>query len=148
MSTDLVLSTGQYHIRNQETFAGRNAREDASLLPKKVYCPTDDAEAQLWTIEALPNGRYKLLARGSPTVELNRLLYAVLIDVEKAEEWIIKKYEQSGQYTIVKADGSGGWVAQTDLEVPQIAVRTLIIGPSHPPFFPPSQLWNFQRVAE
>jgi hypothetical protein len=118
MSTDLVLSTGQYHIRNQETFAGRNAREDASLLPKKVYCPTDDAEAQLvsdlysmaathsdlfnplqWTIEALPNGRYKLLARGSPTVELNRLLYAVLIDVEKAEEWIIKKYEQSGQYT-------------------------------------------------
>jgi hypothetical protein len=118
MSTDLVLSTGQYYIRNQEKFAGRNAREDKSLLPKGVYCPTDDAEGQLvsdlysmaathsdlfnllqWTIENLPNGRHKLLARGSPTVELNKRLYAVLIDVEKAEEWIITRQQRSGQYT-------------------------------------------------
>jgi hypothetical protein len=71
-----------------------------------------------------------------------------LIEEEKAEEWIITKQERSGQYTIEKADRRAGWVAQTDLEDPQIAVRILIVGPSFPPFYPPNQLWNFQRVAE
>jgi hypothetical protein len=35
------LPTDQYYIRNGDTFAGRNLREDRSLLPKAVYCPTD-----------------------------------------------------------------------------------------------------------
>jgi hypothetical protein len=97
LNTDLLLlSTGQYYIRNEETFAGRNRREDKSLHPKKSICPTDDAWASwlviciLWLrlgltfltsfsgqLEALPNGRYKLLAGGNPTGERNKLLYAL-----------------------------------------------------------------------
>src|SRR5438105_882063 len=40
MSEDL-LPTGQYYIRNVESYAGRHLAEDKSLLPKRVYCPTD-----------------------------------------------------------------------------------------------------------
>ena len=119
MSTDnKALPTGEYYIRNEGTFAGRNLREDKSLRPKKVYCPTDISEAQLvsnlysmaathsdlfnlpqWQLEALPNGRYKLLARGSATGELNKLLFAFLVDVERAEEWIITRQMRSNKYT-------------------------------------------------
>jgi hypothetical protein len=118
MSKDLVLSTGEYYIRNEGIFAGRNRHEDFSLNPKAIFCPTDDPKGQLvsnlysvvatrsdpfnllqWTIQALPNGRYKLLAGGNPTGERNKLLYALLIEEEKAEEWIITKQERSGQYT-------------------------------------------------
>ena len=44
------LTTGTYYIRNEELFAGRNLKEDKSLLPKGVYCPTDEPEAQLVSI--------------------------------------------------------------------------------------------------
>lgn len=40
---DSELATNQYYIRNKDTFAGRNLREDRSLLPKRVVCPTDGA---------------------------------------------------------------------------------------------------------
>jgi hypothetical protein len=56
-----------------------------------------------WRIERLENGRYKLYARGAPTAEIGRLLFALLIDVERAEEWIITKRKNDeqgrGQYT-------------------------------------------------
>ena len=39
--SDLKLPTGEYYIRNGETFAGRNLTEDKSNLPKIVTCPTD-----------------------------------------------------------------------------------------------------------
>ena len=116
MSTDvLTTGTGTYYILNEGTFAGRNLREDRSLLPKGVYCPTDVAEAQLvsslyamaathsdlfnlpqFKLIALPNGRFKILARGASTGELNKLLYAFLIDEERAEEWILTKRNNDG----------------------------------------------------
>ena len=125
MSADpLVLPTGQYFIRNEETFAGRNLVEDRTGHPKAVFCPADVAEAQLasglypmgetysdlftnsfsqWDLNALPNGRYKLLARGTPTGEVNKLLYAFLTDdIERGEEWIITRRISPGhahQYT-------------------------------------------------
>ena len=122
MSTDSLLRSGQFYIRNEEKFAGRNLREDLSLNPKSVYCPTDLPEAPLasnlysiaathsdlfnplqWTIEALPNGRYKLFISGAPTGEINKLLYALLIEPERAEEWIVTRAERHsdghrGQY--------------------------------------------------
>jgi hypothetical protein len=44
-----------------------------------------------WSLERLHNGRYKLSARGAPTGEKEKLLYALLIEKEKAVEWIITK---------------------------------------------------------
>ena len=90
-----------------------------------------------WAVKQLENGRYTLYARGAPTAESDRLLYALLIDSEKAEEWIITK-RNNDQYTwvilditciqkterdisrsIEKADRSAGWVKQ-DGDNPQV----------------------------
>jgi hypothetical protein len=38
------LPSGRYLIRNEGAFAGRNLREDRSLLPKRVFCPPDSGE--------------------------------------------------------------------------------------------------------
>jgi hypothetical protein len=118
--SDFKLPTDQYYIRNEETFAGRDRHEDLSLLPKRVNCPTDgDLELAStlrstlwpyshlfkpfqWHLERLDNGRYKLKTRGAPTGERNKLLFAFLIDIDKAEEWIITKRKDDGhrsQYT-------------------------------------------------
>lgn len=49
-----------------------------------------------WQVERLPNGRYRLLTRGSPTGEKNSLLFAFLIDTDNAEEWVITKRPNDG----------------------------------------------------
>jgi hypothetical protein len=107
MSSD-PLPNGEYYIRNGYHFVGRDYYEDKSLLPKKVCCPPDRGpdlvscfplllvqlaltyvEFLQWLIEALPNGRYSLKVRGAPTGESNKLVYAFLVEEEKAEEWVI-----------------------------------------------------------
>jgi hypothetical protein len=114
---DFKLPTDQYYIRNEQQFAGRNAIEDKSLLPKAVHCPNDRRDAELvstpkcsnianvtltfsqllqWVIERLPNGRYKLTTRGAPTGVVKNLLFAFLIERAQAEEWIITKRKQEG----------------------------------------------------
>jgi len=42
-----MLPTDQYYIRNDNLFAGRNSREDRSLRPKGVFCPTDNRDPEL-----------------------------------------------------------------------------------------------------
>jgi hypothetical protein len=42
-------------------------------------------------LERLHNGRYKISSRNAPTADINKLLYALLINKEKAEEWHIHK---------------------------------------------------------
>jgi len=150
--SDPKLPTDQYYILNDETFAGRNYIEDKSLGPKKVACPTDSNDPDLWTIEQLPNGRYRIKARGAPTGVVRGLLFAFLADIDKAEEWIItlrKVVDDKHRrlYTIQKGNNSGGWIKQEGGN-PQIAVRPLIIGPSVPPFFPPNELWNIQPLVD
>ncbi|KIM41154.1 hypothetical protein M413DRAFT_11330 [Hebeloma cylindrosporum] len=143
------LPSDQYYIRNGESFAGRDHREDRSLLPKRVNCPTD-GYLELWELEQLPNGRYRLKARGAPTGARNNLLFAFLIEVERAEEWIITKRRDDSnrsQYTIEKADRTGGWVKETDANGAQIAVRPLIVAPTDPQF-PPNELWNIQPLGD
>jgi hypothetical protein len=41
------LPSGRYFIRNEGAYAGRNLHEDRSLLPKKVFCPTDSREPEV-----------------------------------------------------------------------------------------------------
>jgi len=146
------LSTAQYYIRNDNLFAGRNIREDKSLLPKRVFCPTDNDDPDLWEIQALPNGRYRLSTRGAPTGAKGGLLFAFLLEDQGAEEWVITKRIFGGSnrsvYTIESANRNAGWVAQVDATNPQIAVRPLIVGPSDPPFFPPNELWNIQPLVD
>jgi len=148
------LPSGQYFILNDKLFAGRNFREDKSIMPKRVFCPTDHDEPELWQIRALPNGRYKLSARGAPTGARNGLLLAFLLDDQGPEEWVItkRKVDDSDRslYTIETANRNAGWIALRDEADPpnQIAVRPLIVGPSFPPFFPPNELWNIENEDE
>jgi len=146
-----ALPTDQYYIRNEDTFAGRNLREDHSLNPKAVFCPTDDSDPQLWHLVALPNGRYILKIRGAPTGVLHKHLYAFLVEEGEPEEWVITRRESGGhraQYTIETASRTAGWVAEKGAEIPQIAVRPLIVGPSEPPHYPPNELWNIQPLVD
>jgi hypothetical protein len=102
-----------------------------------------------WELERLYNGRYKIKARDAPTGERNNLLYAYLIEPERAEEWIITKRGDDGHrnlYTLVtlyicckrilerhicrsiqKADGQDGWVKQTNVEDPQVTKLLVLI---------------------
>ena len=109
MSEAEILPTDQYYIRSEDDPAGRNLREDKSLFPKRVFCPTDtDLElvstlwnfkpcnltlifliSLQWDIQRLDNGRYKLSARGAPVGAMDNLLFAFLIEQEKADEWVI-----------------------------------------------------------
>jgi len=149
MSEAQILSSGQYYIRCEDVFAGRNLAEDFSLLPKRVLCPTD-TKPDLWEIERLHNGRYKLSVRKDPVGTIDNLLFAFLMEKEKADEWIITKRKQVGPralFTIERADGLG-WVKSTNVEEPQVGVRHLIILPSDPPQFIPTELWNIQPLVD
>jgi len=158
--SDLELSSDQleleYYIRNREMFAGRNVRENRSLLPKEVTCPTDHPnDPQSWKIEQLPNGRFRLSARGAPTgidsdID-NRLLFAFLDrDASEAEEWIITFRQLDNKnrklFTIEKANKSGGWIRRDRKPNgdpnPQIAVGRLTGGPKDA--FGVNELWNIQ----
>jgi len=151
MSEAEVLTTDQYYIRCENVFAGRNMIEDKSGFPKRVFCPTDAPnEPELWNIQRLPNGRYKLSARGAPVGTIDNLLFAFLTDQEKADEWIITKRKQVGPralFTIARADGLG-WIKSTNVDEPQVAVRHLIVLPSDPPQFIPNELWNIQPLVD
>ncbi|PFH46825.1 hypothetical protein AMATHDRAFT_88089 [Amanita thiersii Skay4041] len=73
------------------------------LSPKPVYNKTTDKDAE-WTIEALPNGRFKMYSKGDPTgIRGNGMmgqLVAFLIHKENAVEWsIVPVPEKEDVYT-------------------------------------------------
>jgi len=146
-----ILPSGQYFIRCEDVFAGRNFVEDRSGNPKRVYCPADRPGPQVWEIERLDNGHYKLKARGAPVGTIDNLLYALLIHQERADEWIITLRPTPGPrpvYTIERASDRLGWIKSTNVEEPQIAVRHLIMLPIEPPQFIPTELWNIQPLVD
>ncbi|KAI6108831.1 hypothetical protein EDD16DRAFT_62378 [Pisolithus croceorrhizus] len=76
---------------------------------------------------------------------------------EPAEEWVICHREFQDAYTIERRcepERTGeplAWTAPPDDESVasrQILLRPLILEPSNPPRFPPSQLFRFHRVRE
>ncbi|KAF8586586.1 hypothetical protein K439DRAFT_1631469 [Ramaria rubella] len=135
------LHTGQYYIRNAKTFAGRNIREDKLFNRKPVSCSTD-ADGETWILEALPNGRYKLKVRDAPTGVIDGLLFAFLIEEEKTEEWVITKREYTGHHALIEtAAKDAGWIS---LKKGSHRYSRIVV--SHPPFFPPNELWNIQPL--
>ncbi|KAF8638991.1 hypothetical protein AX17_001794 [Amanita inopinata Kibby_2008] len=166
----MSLQSGFYTIRNGDKFVGRYEIEDRSLLPKRVLVGDDNIQVKVsiswfdlsistahmmalnleWVVEALSNGRYKLSTGKAPTVAIDNKLFALLMDEDKPEEWVITERPQAGDsmYTVEAASKEEGWIAPTndEEEVPQIAVRPLIVGPSMPPFFPPTEVFKFERI--
>ncbi|KFX93764.1 hypothetical protein V490_04697 [Pseudogymnoascus sp. VKM F-3557] len=135
------LNTGEYYIRalaDDKPYIGRLYREDKSLLPKPV-CEVQkpelasDGKQHPWAIQALPNNRFYLKARGAPTGVVHDLLFAFLVDQGRAEEWIIKRVPEGGPnvYTIETSSRPGeGWVTSfPDDEVRQVRISPLSPGP-------------------
>ncbi|KAF8910925.1 hypothetical protein CPB84DRAFT_1762892 [Gymnopilus junonius] len=144
-STTLAqLSSGQYVLRSQNgnVPVGRSVFEDQSTRPKKIGVTSD-----AWNVERLENGRFILRNGGSPTTDINGKVYADVLG-QNIIEWVIKRQQKSGAYTIETPDGRRGWVLPSKEVGTQVDSRPLIIGPSLPPFFPLSELWKFDTVAD
>lgn len=140
------LKAGKYFIFNGDAFAARSHIEDKSLLPKPVYCPPADLdEPEVWVIEKLKSGRYKLSTRGSPTAPVDGHVRAILQDSPPAEEWTITPRFHLGSdlYTIETATQAAGWIlAEEPKEQPLILVEPLIYLPVYPPRYGANALWE------
>ncbi|MER6361985.1 I66 family serine proteinase inhibitor [Kitasatospora sp. NPDC001527] len=106
----MSLESGLYTIHNGEDPVGRALHETRDLSPKAVFNRTDDPEA-VWVVEALPNGRYKLYAKGAPTAVENSApagpVVALLIQQADAEEWELATVDRAGgTYRVVSSQGA------------------------------------------
>ncbi|MER7703743.1 I66 family serine proteinase inhibitor [Kitasatospora sp. NPDC097605] len=106
----MSLDSGLYTIHNGEDPVGRALYETLDLSPKAVFNKTDDPDA-VWVVEALPNGRHKLYAKGAPTaVEDNAPagpVVALLIHQQDAEEWELAAVDEAaGTYRVRSSQGS------------------------------------------
>ncbi|KAI6101284.1 hypothetical protein EDD16DRAFT_354370 [Pisolithus croceorrhizus] len=62
----------------------------------------------------------------------------------EAQRWCIEYAERNDAYVVSKENDRGvGWVAPAEGDERQIRIRTLIVGPSEPPFYPSNQLFRF-----
>jgi len=130
---------------------GRPLREDRSLLPKAVVAlnPRDERTDQaVFDLELKDNGTYLIKSFGNFTANINDRLFAILLPEPAPQNWVLKKSERDdGDVFVVIAENSPlGWVLQEDEPGAQVAVRPLIVGPSLPPFYPPTELFKFTPV--
>ncbi|KAE9391951.1 hypothetical protein BT96DRAFT_924990 [Gymnopus androsaceus JB14] len=156
----MSVPSGQCYIINStggnDNIAGRNMVEDLSLNPKRVCCPaqgfTSLMQETAWEIVSVGNGTYQLKNKGAVVGVQNGLLYAYLITEQASSQaWIITAQPQHGpnQYTIETADRQTGWVVQPGRRRSEsVAVRPLIVQPSFPPRFPPTELWTITPVQD
>ncbi|KAF3931436.1 hypothetical protein ABW19_dt0202727 [Dactylella cylindrospora] len=148
-----TLEPGLYIIRSKAfpNFIGRRNQEDMSLLPKKIMTLPEGVEAPRWEVqrhEGGPEPHYTLKAGGSHTATIDDKLWAILLPEPIAERWIITAQPQHGEntYTVEKENREGGWVIPNDEPYVQVDVRPLIVAPSLPPHFPPTELFEFVRI--
>jgi len=130
---------------------GRSEREDLSLNPKRIITLPQGVQPPIWEVQRVESGNYILKARGNPTATFDRLLWAVLLDQPRPSEWKITARPQAGPntFTIELANSNGeGWVVPGDTPEQQVTVRPLIIGPSEPPFFPPTELFLIRPLLD
>ncbi|KAJ3555721.1 hypothetical protein NM688_g2415 [Phlebia brevispora] len=150
-----------YHIFSKGSgfIVGRKGAEDRSGLPKAIYTLnpeiTDKEGGRLWTFEPGSRlGHYKIKAGGNAVGDRHALLWAFLDKTEQAQatEWIVTPVPQAGPdaYIILSPDDLVGWAAAKELhpEHEQIRVQPLISGRSHPPYYPPHEVFIIKRAKE
>jgi len=153
----MFLESGQYQIASalgDGILVGRRLAEDRSLRPKAVVTlPRGSPPPHPWQILKQDNGSYILRAAGAPTAAINDKLFAILLDQPEPTQWKIVPSERDGKgaYIVTKFDSPDGWVA-TEPEQgswgEQISVKPLIVGPSEPPFYPPTEVFIFTRLDD
>ncbi|KAK6331436.1 hypothetical protein TWF730_004518 [Orbilia blumenaviensis] len=63
--------------------------------------------------------------------------------------WDIKHFERGGgkDYVLTGEEGIEGWYAEGDVGA-QISYRPLIVAPSYPPFYPPTEVFKFTSLRD
>ncbi|KAI6010939.1 hypothetical protein F5J12DRAFT_891445 [Pisolithus orientalis] len=112
------------------------------VLPEGVVPPK-------FTIEPVNGGNntYVILVDKRNTRGQDERVFA--FENEPAEEWVIIYREPQNAYTIERRGGPLGWTApprEEPLPERQILLSPLIVRPSEPPQFLPSQLFRLTRV--
>ncbi|KJA18990.1 hypothetical protein HYPSUDRAFT_190357 [Hypholoma sublateritium FD-334 SS-4] len=149
----MTLKSGTYIIssKSEDSYVGRNSVEDKSLHPKRVVVLPQGIEApkvrHLWEIEALPDEIYILRIGGGFAAEINKLLFAVLIERPEDAVWKIVPQPREGEhtYTILLAGRpSDGWFVGPNIPEgeKQIAVHAIPVGLSLPPVYPTGALFR------
>ncbi|KAF8643025.1 hypothetical protein AX16_009269 [Volvariella volvacea WC 439] len=142
----MTLPSGMYIIRNGRHTVGRNHTEDASLLPKGVVLLPEGIQTPKWVVDNRGDG-YILKADGDPTAPIDKLLFALLMEQERAEKWKVQHVPQLGlrSYIILTHDEREGWIAPEEPNE-QIQCRPLIVMPTDPPQYPPNEVFEFIRI--
>ncbi|KAI0341519.1 proteinase inhibitor [Trametopsis cervina] len=151
----MSLPTGTYEIRsavNDQFWVGRPLAEDHSLLPKPITTlPKDQIVSRPWlVVQSDGENQYILKVGGDPTAEIDNKLFAVLLPEPPATVWKLTPVSGYGDNAFaVSIEGDvRGWVVPDEELFTQIAVRPLIVGPSEPPFYPPTEVFIFNRVGQ
>ncbi|KAI0088753.1 hypothetical protein BDY19DRAFT_144265 [Irpex rosettiformis] len=147
----MSIEDGQYQIFSaaDNLPIGRPLAEDKSLLPKQVVTlPPGTAPTRPWDVLKNPNGTFTLKVAGAPTAEVDDKLFAILLDSPPPTEWRLTPVERNGPdaYIVTTSDGAKGWVVPDVKPESQIVIRPLIVGPSEPPFYPPTEVFIFKRL--
>ncbi|GAA3018388.1 I66 family serine proteinase inhibitor [Kitasatospora sp. NPDC006786] len=110
------LESGLYTIQHGDARIGRARHEALDLSPKAVFADTDDQDA-VWVVEAHPDNRYRLYAKGAPTAveDLGPAgpLVSLLLDQGDAPEWeLIPVDGTPNTYRIASPHGSSWTVLE------------------------------------
>lgn len=148
----MPLESGTYYILNGNDYVRRFAAGSCPPSSEKIFCPLPGHnQPETWEVEALGENLYKLKANGAYTAALEGRLCAVPLPDSRPEPWmILEQPRHEGSYTIQTANRDGGWIRVREYDEDDdtnIKVKPLIVGPSYPPYFPPFELWKFQRVG-
>jgi len=88
-------------------------------------------------------GTVTLLAGQAPLGVVDDRLFALLVDHDRAEQWVVTPVPRYGKNAVIieTHDRSAGMVLPDEQPGTQVAVRPLIVGRSEPPSYPPDEVW-------
>lgn len=96
-----------------------------------------------------PNAAVTLYAGHAPLGVIDKRLFALLLDHDRAEQWMITPVPQHGENAVIiqTHDGSAGMLLPDQRPGTQVAVQPLIAGQSYPPTYPPDEVWIATPLA-
>jgi Peptidase inhibitor I66 len=88
-------------------------------------------------------GTVTLQAGQAPLGVVDDRLFALLVDHDRAEQWVVTPVPRYGENAVVieTHDRSAGMVLPDEQPGTQVAVKPLIVGRSEPPSYPPDEIW-------
>lgn len=131
-----------YSMIDEEPFVGIPPTKPVTV-PVLLFPRDSVNEPPTLSMEKVGEDIYVMRARGYKLQDQDGRLVASM-DGE-AQRWCIQYAERNDAYVVAKEnDRNVGWVAPVEGDERQIQIRTLIMGPSEPPFYPSNQLFRFR----